>query len=220
MAFIYKITNKINGKIYIGKTLKTIEGRWKDHLKDYKRPRFERRPLYSAMKKYGVENFSIEEVEECNSEILSERESYWIDFYGSFGKGYNATRGGDGKPFIDEQEILKLWQEGKSLKDIAEIIGHDKGWISQLLKNNGILSEELIERGRDKYRKSVDMLDIHTDQILASFPTLEKAALFIIEKRGIDEASNKRGIAAHISEVCKGKRKTCQGYKWRYSAVV
>lgn len=50
MAFIYKITNKINGKIYIGKTLKTIEGRWKEHLKDYKRPRFEKRPLYSAMK--------------------------------------------------------------------------------------------------------------------------------------------------------------------------
>lgn len=146
MGFIYKITNKVNGKIYIGKTLKTIEGRWKDHVEDYQRPRFEKRPLYSAMKKYGVENFSVEEVEECSSEILSEREIYWIDFYDSFRSGYNATKGGDGKPFIDEQEILKLWKDGKSLKDIAEVIGHSRAQTSQLLRNNGILSEDIIKR--------------------------------------------------------------------------
>ena len=48
---IYKITNLINGKIYIGKTLDTIEKRWKDHKSDSVRPRCEKRPLYSAMNK-------------------------------------------------------------------------------------------------------------------------------------------------------------------------
>lgn len=215
MAFIYKITNKINGKIYIGKTLKTIEGRWKDHLKDYKRPRFERRPLYSAMKKYGVENFSIEEVEECSSEILSEREIYWIDFYDSFRSGYNATKGGDGKPFIDEQEILKLWKDGKSLKDIAEVIGHSRAQTSQLLRNNGILSEDIIKRGHNKYYKSVKMININANQVLAIFPSTREAARYLIKELKLSP-SNEGGISSHISEACRGKRKTCQGYKWQY----
>ena len=87
MPYIYKITNLINGKIYIGKTLDTIEKRWKDHKKDSIRPRCEKRPLYSAMNKYGIENFAIEEVEECSEKELSEREKYWIEFYHSFHDG-------------------------------------------------------------------------------------------------------------------------------------
>lgn len=215
MGFIYKITNKVNGKIYIGKTLKTIEGRWKDHVEDYQRPRFEKRPLYSAMKKYGVENFSVEEVEECSSEILSEREIYWIDFYDSFRSGYNATKGGDGKPFIDEQEILKLWKDGKSLKDIAEVIGHSRAQTSQLLRNNGILSEDIIKRGHNKYYKSVKMIDINANQVLAIFPSTREAARYLIKELKLSP-SNEGGISSHISEACRGKRKTCQGYKWQY----
>lgn len=215
MGFIYKITNKVNGKIYIGKTLKTIEGRWKEHLKDYKCSQFEKRPLYSAMKKYDVENFSIEEVEECSSEILSEREIYWIDFYDSFRSGYNATKGGDGKPFIDEQEILKLWKDGKSLKDIAEVIGHSRAQTSQLLRNNGILSEDIIKRGHNKYYKSVKMIDINANQVLAIFSSTREAARYLIKELKLSP-SNEGGISSHISEACRGKRKTCQGYKWQY----
>lgn len=54
MAYIYKITNKVNNKCYIGKTLKTIEERWIEHCRDYLRRDEEKRPLYSAMKKYGI----------------------------------------------------------------------------------------------------------------------------------------------------------------------
>jgi hypothetical protein len=53
--------------------------------------------LYDAINKYGSENFSIEEVEECSPEVLNDREVYWIEQYGSFKNGYNATRGGEGK---------------------------------------------------------------------------------------------------------------------------
>lgn len=58
MAFIYKITNDINQKIYIGMTERTIKERFKEHCQEYKRERAEKRPLYSAMKKYGIEHFS------------------------------------------------------------------------------------------------------------------------------------------------------------------
>lgn len=167
------------------------------------------------MKKYDVENFSIEEVEECSSEILSEREIYWIDFYDSFRSGYNATKGGDGKPFIDEQEILKLWKDGKSLKDIAEVIGHSRAQTSQLLRNNGILSEDIIKRGHNKYYKSVKMIDINANQVLAIFPSTREAARYLIKELKLSP-SNEGGISSHISEACRGKRKTCQGYKWQY----
>lgn len=70
MGYIYKITNDKNGKMYIGKTeLPNPEDRWKEHLNDYKKERCEKRPLYEAMNKYGVEHFHFEVIEETeNSE--------------------------------------------------------------------------------------------------------------------------------------------------------
>ena len=82
MAYIYKITNNINGKIYIGKTEFSVEKRFREHCLDYKKERFEKRPLYSAMNKYGIENFSVETIEETDNP--EEREKYWIEYFGSF----------------------------------------------------------------------------------------------------------------------------------------
>lgn len=77
MAFIYVITNQINGKQYVGKTnLSSIEERFKEHKSDFKKRRCEKRPLYKAMNKYGVENFIIEQLEECPANDSSKREEY------------------------------------------------------------------------------------------------------------------------------------------------
>lgn len=96
MSYIYKITNQINGKIYIGKTSKTIDERFKEHIKKAKL--HTNRYLYDAMNHYGYHNFSIEKVEECENDLLNEREKYWISHYNSFDKnfGYNMTTGGEG----------------------------------------------------------------------------------------------------------------------------
>ena len=138
MACIYKITDLINDKVYIGKTLKTAEERWKEHCYEYKRERCEKRPLYSAMNKYGVENFICETIEECPTENLSDREIYWIEYYNSFHYGYNATRGGDGKPYVNYELICQLYLEEHTIKEIKQITGHDCGTISKVLKNNNI----------------------------------------------------------------------------------
>ena len=53
------------------------------------------------MKKYGAENFVIEQLEECSSEIVNDREKYWIEFLGSYKYCYNATLGGDGAQYAD-----------------------------------------------------------------------------------------------------------------------
>lgn len=103
MAFIYKIYNDINNKLYIGKTEYSIDKRFKEHCREALKNKNKNRPLYSAMRKYGQEHFFIQKIEETdNSE---EREKYWIAFYNTYHKGYNATKGGDGKPYIDEQKI-------------------------------------------------------------------------------------------------------------------
>jgi len=96
MSKIYKIVNNINGKIYIGKTIKEIEYRFKRHLINASKKI--NRYLYDAINHYGKENFTIELIEECDKSNENEREMYWIKYYKSNDKefGYNMTNGGDG----------------------------------------------------------------------------------------------------------------------------
>ena len=94
MAYIYKIINCVNGKIYIGKTLATPEQRWKEHVRDSQRAEYSERPLYKAFRKYGIENFQLTTIETCDYTIVNEREKYWIGFYNSKEEGYNLTIGG------------------------------------------------------------------------------------------------------------------------------
>jgi group I intron endonuclease len=103
---IYKITNDINDKVYVGKTLLSIEKRFKEHKQDCQKTRYEKRPLYNAMNKYGVEHFQISLIEECPIEILSEREKYWIKELNTYHNGYNATLGGDGTQYIDTNDFI------------------------------------------------------------------------------------------------------------------
>ena len=84
MGFIYKITNTINQKCYVGQTVKTLEKRFSQHKNNYTKPYFQQIVLYKAFKKYGIENFTFEEVEEVSNELLDEREKYWIKFYNSY----------------------------------------------------------------------------------------------------------------------------------------
>ena len=99
MMGIYKITNKINGKAYIGMSV-DIEGRWKGHIKYAFDEKNENSPyyhnrLYTAFRKYGLENFEFEVLEECEKHQLKEREKYWIEYYDTYNNGYNLTTGGD-----------------------------------------------------------------------------------------------------------------------------
>ena len=138
MAYIYKITNKINNKCYIGKTLKTIEERWKEHCKDYLRRSEEKRPLYSAMKKYGIENFKVEEIEQCSENIVNEREKYWIEYYSSFKNGYNATLGGDGKAYIDRDLVVSIYNKLQNITETAKQLNIHPDSVHNILKDRQI----------------------------------------------------------------------------------
>lgn len=96
---IYKITNIINGKLYIGQTLD-----YEERVRQHKQTPFREnskekdRPLYRAMRKYGVENFKFEIIDTAETiEELNEKEIYWIQYYDSCvdnNKGYNLDKGG------------------------------------------------------------------------------------------------------------------------------
>lgn len=90
MIGIYKITNKINGKAYIGQS-KHTKRRWREHVNG-----LENSTISNAIKKYGEENFIFEMLEVCSIEDLNSREIYYIDKFKTFGEGYNMTIGGDG----------------------------------------------------------------------------------------------------------------------------
>ncbi len=99
--YIYCIENSINGKKYIGQTVKPLKLRIKQHRNEARRG--EIRHLYSAMRKYGDENFTISLIEETTD--LNSRECYWIDALDTKRNGYNETDGGEGlKGFKHSEE--------------------------------------------------------------------------------------------------------------------
>lgn len=206
MAYIYKIINDVNNKLYIGKTEFSIEKRFKEHCQDALKRRNEKRPLYSAMRKYGFEHFHIELIEE--TDVPEEREKYWIKFFGTYENGYNATRGGDGKPRIDYDLVIAEYEKCESCKEVAERLHIDAGQVSTILKEKGI---HLRTRPRGK---KVNMYSLD-EELIQTFDSLGDSARFLIETKNLS-STNERGIVSHISEACRGKRKTCYEYIWRY----
>lgn len=91
--FIYSLTNKINGKRYIGQTTRTVEWRWSQHRKHLNSVHF---PIYHALRKYGVENFTVEVLARASSvEWLNYLETVLISAYNSLvPNGYNLDSGG------------------------------------------------------------------------------------------------------------------------------
>ncbi len=92
---IYIIENRISNKKYVGQTVKSIEERFRGHVLSTNSN--SNLHLHKAMRKYGIENFSIKEIDEASSyEELLLKEQYWINLLDTFNNGYNQTLGGEG----------------------------------------------------------------------------------------------------------------------------
>lgn len=127
---IYKITNKVNGKVYIGQSVH-IKQRWKNHKKDafWEKGSEYNYPLYRAMRKYGIENFSFEVLEQCQQSELNEKEIQYIAAYQSWGKnGYNQCEGGNSQAHnqkLTETDVQKIILRLKSSFEPLSIIAQD-----------------------------------------------------------------------------------------------
>lgn len=141
-GFIYKITNKINGKSYIGQTIQNVKERFYQHCATKCSQAILNMVIHKAINKYGKSNFTIEVIEEVESTNLNDRERYWIRYYDSYNNGYNSTEGGQNgiKLFknLDTESIVREYKSGKSLREIGRLFNVDKQTIKDLLVRNNI----------------------------------------------------------------------------------
>ena len=214
MPYIYKITNILNGKSYIGKTMLTVQERWHEHCHDYQRDRYEKRPLYAAMNKYGIENFIIEQVEECSDIDLNEKECFWIEYYGTFKNGYNATLGGDGKAYIDYDLVVANYQQLQNATKVAELMNICRDSVLNILRVRNIPIKSSGDIAKQTNGKIVQMFDKKTGEFIQSFSTAADAARWLIDNGHTN--CKFTTIRYHISEVCNGKRKSAAGFIWKY----
>ena len=140
---IYKITNLINNKCYIGQTIKTAEERWKEHQAHAfgSHPNDQNKTLYQAIRKYGIENFNFEVIQDNidTFEKLDKAEIYWIDYYNSFVKGYNETFGGQQyHKILPNKEIIEDYYKTRSARKTALNFGIDHSTVDDILNQNNI----------------------------------------------------------------------------------
>ena len=275
MGYIYKITNDINNKSYIGLTTTTVKQRWSKHIRNYKTVDY---TLYKAMRKHGAEHFSVQTIEQCDNECLNERERYYIDLYDTYRNGYNETRGGEGNTLYDRNEIYALWDDGYSVGSIAEQVGSVRSSVySVLLDYDNYSLNESLRRRNERLNKKVCQFNLN-GELLRTFNSIKEADLFIQASRGaiscccngvpghktvkgylwlweddkqkinelvksLDNGHREQKVAqldkdgnviaifnsakeaaqffgklkdSHIGDCCKGRKKTCFGYRWRY----
>lgn len=204
MGYIYKITNLINQKVYIGLTYRTIEIRWREH----KSRAFNNWPgyLYNSIRKHGIQNFFIEQIDIGFDEELKIKEQYWINYYDSANpkKGYNLTLGGDGNLKIDYNEVYNLWDNGFSIADISNELQIDRHTVKDILKEYKNFSEEEgLKRGSGRKSTSVNQYSLQ-GKYITTFSSLI-------------EAERTTNISySNISLCCNLKLKTAGNYQWRY----
>lgn len=229
MTGIYKITNKINGKFYIGLS-NNIKRRWSEH----KTPKNINRTtnIAKAFRKYGIENFEFEVIEICEADKLAEREMYHIE---KLKPEYNMNEGGVGNLGHEISDEFKLHLKNCGKKQWESMTEEDKKRrISNNLKGPRIghsvsdetraklrshnlgkkQSSETIEKRASKLRgvhkenkhrfKQVAMLDRETLEVVREFESIKSAAEFV--GAGSDL----------ICAVLKGRGKTAKGYCWKY----
>lgn len=211
MYNIYIIKNKINDKVYIGKTSKSIEERFRVHKYDMKK--YKSRKLYKAMNELGFENFYIEKIDETDSfEKSSELEIKYIKEYNSYKNGYNGDCGGDGSKLIDEEtwnEILDYVNEKKDflIFDIAKKFNIDSKTAKNFLEKNNITI--------NKFDKHKEKIEKHKYKTICCY---DKNGFLV--KTFNDYASIKQFVGENlrinnILRTCDGKRKTAYGYIWK-----
>lgn len=223
MNLIYKVTNLINGKVYIGQTTTSLEQRKKEH--EYRAFRGDRQTyFYNALKLYGNQNFKWEIIEyNVDFNELNNREEYWISYYKSNIKefGYNMTKGGD------NADNLNRWREENP--ELASSEAH-KGWtkMRQILSENPEkeqIRKEKAKIGAQKYAKEhIEEIRQRSYQVYLQHKEAQEKILEnnrkkkmkkvrCIETGIIYESINEAGRQTHnspsnIKQCCDGIRKS------------
>lgn len=220
MIGIYKIENKINGKIYIGQSI-NIKIRWQQHEREANSNR-RSAPLYNALRKYGIDNFTFEVLEECPQEMLNEREIFWIAHYKSNDRdfGYNVLAGGQNGILYPNEWFYELWDAGLTVGEIQKELGVSHETVKTKLegyKDYNVHNSR--SRGAIKAIKEGKIKPgIHTQEI---YPVYQYSLLgdYIQEFENPSAAarffSNSKNNSDNITHAVNGISKTAYGFQWR-----
>ena len=213
MGYIYKITNTLNNKCYIGQTVKPVEKRFQQHKNNYTKSYFSQIALYKAFQKYGIENFNFESIEEVDNSQLNEKEIYWIKYYNSYYDGYNSTLGGRLVQLYDwdTDQIIELYMKLKSARKVAEELNCDHNTIDNILNINKIPRFSFAEQiGRTMY--------LRKDGQEFQFSSPDAAAKWLIESNLV-QSKNVRCVRNYLTNNYL-KKKPYYGYEIDYESKI
>lgn len=221
MIGIYKITNTVNGKCYVGQS-RDIEARWQKHLSAYKSsPDWE---LYRAFKKYGISKFTFEIIEECLMEELNEREIYWIAQCDSFNNGYNMTLGGEACNGTNDKIVYQYDLSGRFVGEYKSAHEAARALNIQFTNICKVCRGERKTAGGFGWSYEKKIVEESIQTIVKRNTAVlqyDKQGNFIAEYKSAREAWKQTGISnTTIGLVCKGKGKTAGGFVWRYKNEV
>lgn len=235
-GFIYKIFNDVDEVFYIGRTYRTVEIRWMEHLAcsiDHQND------LYKGMRKYGIEKFHISIIEQFSStlkdtikQLSYDKEKYWIKYYKDNGYIlYNMNDGGDDvaenrfpeRPVIQYDLFCRELNNYNSISQASDITGINHSDISTCCSKNGKiyctdnyiwryaddpLSQDEITVLNERYRGTCQY-DFNGN-LLNVFYRPRDAVNYVMEHDGIQL------ISGNISSCMNGNAKSAGGYIWRY----
>lgn len=217
MVGIYKITNKINNKSYIGQSI-DIERRWRQHKTEPFNSNADtyNTIFYRAIRKYGLDNFQFEILEQCSEDQLNEKEKYWIQQYNTYmdnpnSQGYNMTKGGECTSLESQYDcnyILELWNQGKNHQEILNIVKCSDGTLTHILDKLNISINERRQRSNLYKAISVNQYDLN-GHFITSYASVSEAVRKI--STNFPNAST-----ANICYACNKKIDSAYGYIWRY----
>lgn len=236
-GIIYKATNKINNKVYIGQTTRPLDERIYYHTyRAYNEPEIEHTHFINAIRKYGANNFVWEIIDEAESkEELNSKEIYWIKQYNSIEKGYNIQYGGTSfdsekfaqacgsKPFyvykVNGEFVGEFINKKKFCRDhnIADthvknvLEGKYNSYCGYIFIDKEDFAEEKLKERLSKAKQSFRpfiAIKLDSNEQFGPFESMKEC------RQALKLTSN------HISEILKGIRKSQEGYTFKFIDIL
>lgn len=229
MGYIYKITNIVNNKIYIGLTTQTIKERWRQHVSSAysKKSKSYNEVFKKAIRKYGENSFRIEEIDNALTlKELKEKEKYWIAYYNccyaNGGVGYNGTEGGDSPthPGVEIYHIDILTGEiietFSTIKDAEQKYGRG---IQEIISGTVQKGEKPIHSGTT-WIKAIDYEKLDSNDLKNKFKVFcqldKQGKLINLWLHQEDAAQEVKCSTGNIGSCLIGQRLSAGGYQWCY----
>lgn len=226
---IYKCTCLSNGYEYIGQARFLLK-RKQHHIYALRNNKHRNIHMQRAWNKYGEDNFLWTVIEKCDVSNLNEREIYWIKKYDTFHNGFNMTSGGDKDYTVSQQtlqkrsiSLKKSWTDERRKQVSESMCGENNPMYGKTGKNNPSFGRNMSGKNNPTYgRKHTEEENEKNRQAHLGKNNVNSKPVVCIETNELfwsmgEAGRNKKCSDATICKACKGIKKTCGGYHWRYA---